>query len=189
MPANANHPIDAVLLLKLRLAVARHGEMDVAGWWNTKGVLSRVGKAGLSRGFPSTHFFAQARVVFAVATARCQEVFSPPNCYTLWVLPPETEEAIDSQWQVWCRNPEPLFPFFETVAKHASGTLIDLLTSLDALDAPTRAALAELKLSSQGKGVLLPGIGAPDNATLMLLAAAFSHGGKGSLAVPYLRVE
>lgn len=28
-------PIDFERLFKLRLAVARHGEMDVAGWWNT----------------------------------------------------------------------------------------------------------------------------------------------------------
>jgi hypothetical protein len=26
-------------LLKLRVIVARFGEMDVAGWWNTKGQL------------------------------------------------------------------------------------------------------------------------------------------------------
>ncbi|MBI4818833.1 MAG: hypothetical protein HY791_21360 [Deltaproteobacteria bacterium] len=37
-------------LLKLRLVVARFGEMDVAKWWNTKGQLGRR--------FPRTHRFA-----------------------------------------------------------------------------------------------------------------------------------
>jgi hypothetical protein len=104
MPAAVISPIDPILLTKLRVVVARFGEMDGAGWWNTRGILGRIGKAGLTRGFPATHFFAQARVAFTVAAARCKEVFSPPACYTLWVLPPEIEEAVDSHWQSWCRE-------------------------------------------------------------------------------------
>lgn len=30
-------PLDLSHLLRLRLAVARYGEMDAAEWWNTKG--------------------------------------------------------------------------------------------------------------------------------------------------------
>ena len=58
------HPIDFERLLKLRLVVARHGEMDAARWWNTQGMLGRRGAVVLKRGFPSTHHFAQARIVF-----------------------------------------------------------------------------------------------------------------------------
>ncbi len=36
-------PIDLDRLLKLRLVVARFGEMDLARWWNTKGQLGRLG--------------------------------------------------------------------------------------------------------------------------------------------------
>ena len=57
--------IDLDRLLKLRLVVARFGEMDGARWWNTKGQLGRLGAAALRRGFPRTHRFAQARAVFA----------------------------------------------------------------------------------------------------------------------------
>ncbi|AUX29563.1 MULTISPECIES: BrxE family protein [Sorangium] len=53
--------LDLDRLLKLRLLVARFGEMDVAKWWNTKGQLGRLGSAALRRGFPRTHRFAQAR--------------------------------------------------------------------------------------------------------------------------------
>ncbi len=52
-------------LLKLRLVVARVGEMDLAKWWNTNGLLGRKGRILLSRGFPRTHSFAQARAVFS----------------------------------------------------------------------------------------------------------------------------
>src|SRR6266446_9683397 len=54
-------------LLKLRLVVARFGEMDLAKWWNTRGQLGRLGTAAMRRGFPRTHYFAQSRSVFAVA--------------------------------------------------------------------------------------------------------------------------
>src|SRR4051812_26389568 len=63
--------IDLDRLLKLRLLVARFGEMDLAKWWNTMGQLGRFGSAALRRGFPRTHRFAQARAVFAVAAHRC----------------------------------------------------------------------------------------------------------------------
>ena len=73
-------------LLKLRLVVGRFGEMDIARWWNTNGQLGRLGTSALRRGFPRTHYFAQARSVFAVAAQRCSEVFDPPDCVTLWRL-------------------------------------------------------------------------------------------------------
>jgi hypothetical protein len=76
--------IDFDRLLKLRLVVARVGEMDLAKWWNTRGQLSRLGTAAVRRGFPRTHYFAQARSVFAVAAFRCHEVFDPPHSVTLW---------------------------------------------------------------------------------------------------------
>lgn len=38
-----NHAVDLNRLLKLRLIVARHGEMDGARWWNTNGVLGSKG--------------------------------------------------------------------------------------------------------------------------------------------------
>ena len=84
--------IDFERLLKLRLAVARHGEMDAARWWNTNGILGRRGSMVLKRGFPSTHYYAQARIAFAVARSRCHELFDPPGCMTLWSLPADIED-------------------------------------------------------------------------------------------------
>lgn len=67
-------PIDLERLLKLRAVVARFGEMDRARWWNTSGQMGSFGTATLRRGFPRTHYFAQARSVFAVAAHRCSEI-------------------------------------------------------------------------------------------------------------------
>ena len=95
--------IDLDRLLKLRLVVARHGEMDRAGWWNTNGMLGRYGAIALERGLPRTHRFAQARVVFAVARSRCEELFDPPGCVTLWKLPADVEDQFDEHWQALAR--------------------------------------------------------------------------------------
>ena len=45
--------VDLDHLLKLRLVVARVGEMDLAKWWNTKGQLGPYGAAAVRRGFPA----------------------------------------------------------------------------------------------------------------------------------------
>ena len=82
-------------LLKLRLVVACHGEMDTARWWNSQGMLGRHGAMMLAHGFPRTHFFTQARVVFAIARSRCNELFSQPGCMTLWHLPTAPQNQFD----------------------------------------------------------------------------------------------
>ena len=86
-------------MLTLRLVVARYGEMDMARWWNTQGMLSGRGGVVLKRGFPGTHYFAQARVVFAVARTCYNELFSLPGCMTLWNLPAEVEDQFEEHWQ------------------------------------------------------------------------------------------
>src|SRR5215211_6240269 len=99
-------------LLKLRLVVARFGEMDLAKWWNTKGQLGRLGSAALRRGFPRTYRFAQARSVFAVAAHRCSEVFEPPGSVTLWRLPELIEEEFEARWEHWLDHASDWNPFF-----------------------------------------------------------------------------
>ena len=111
--------IDLDRLLKLRLVVARFGEMDIAKWWNTKGQLGRLGAAALRRGFPRTHHFAQARSVFAVAAHRCAEVFDPPGSVTLWRLPESIEEEFDARWEHWLDNAHDWTPFFQRLESSA----------------------------------------------------------------------
>src|SRR5882672_10818660 len=119
--------IDLDRLLKLRLVVARFGEMDLAKWWNTKGQLGRLGAAALRRGFPRTHHFAQARSVFAVAAHRCKEVFDPPGSVTLWHLDEQSEEAFDARWEHWLDHASDWKTFFEQIESISTNDLAALL--------------------------------------------------------------
>ena len=123
--------IDLERLFKLRVVVARFGEMDLAKWWNTKGQLSRLGSTALRRGFPRTHSFAQARSVFAVAGHRCAEVFDPPGSVTLWRLPEAIEEEFDIRWEHWLDHASEWDSFFQKIESIDGSDLIAILRTFD----------------------------------------------------------
>ena len=126
-----SNDVDLDRLLKLRLIVARHGEMDGMRWWNTDGVLSRKGRLLMSRGFPKTHYFAQARLVFEVARSRSAERFTAvPGCITLWSLPAMVEDEFDAKWANWLDDGESWAEFFDGLQVQDG----DLLTALGAHD-------------------------------------------------------
>ncbi len=171
-------------LLKLRLVVARHGEQDVARWWNTTGQLSARGASVLGRGFPRTHHFAQARSVFAAAETRCAEVFGLAGAVTLWRLDDEVEEAFDQQWERWLDHADEWSPFFEGIA---GGSAADLQTSLldyALVDHSQINLLDELSIDSSGQSLRV-GDNLPLRDTVALLASGFSRGAAGTLVVPY----
>ncbi len=174
-------------LLKLRLAVARFGEMDGARWWNTNGQLGKLGAMALRRGFPRTHRFAQARAVFAVAGHRCREVFEPPQCVTLWDLPSSIEEEFEGMWERWLEQAEDWRPFFEALEKPAGADLGAVLRGLDLVTDVDLEALARLRRSADGRAVQLPGVFTGTDSDFTLLALGFARGEPGALAVPYMR--
>lgn len=179
--------IDLERLFKLRVVVARMGEMDLAKWWNTKGQLGRLGALALRRGFPRTHRFAQARSVFAVAAQRCAEVFDPPACVTLWRLPEATEEEFDARWEHWLDHSDDWTPFFEKV-ESLSGT--DLKAALERLELVLPGDLeasTKLRRSAEGRAVPLPGLFSGSDADVTLLALGFARSEVGELSVPYAR--
>lgn len=180
--------IDLDRLLKLRLVVARFGEMDLARWWNTRGQLGRLGSAALRRGFPRTHRFAQARSVFAVAAHRCDEVFDPPGCVTLWRLPEAIEEQFDARWEQWLDGASEWTPFFEKLATLQGTDLVSALRSLEVVSDRDVEASARLRRSAEGRAVPLPGTFAPTDDSAALLALGFARGEPGELAVPYARL-
>lgn len=181
--------LDLDRLLRLRLTVARYGEMDAARWWNSKGMLGRYGAVVLKRGFPSTHHFAQARVVFAVARHRCAELFDPPGCMTLWHLPPELEDQFEERWQTWLDEAERWTPFFEDLAGLQGDDLLDALMTFDLLSQSQLDEVLKLRRSAEGRAVPLPGTHKPNDDVLTLLAAGFARGEPGSPAIPYARLE
>jgi len=179
--------MDLERLLKLRLIVARYGEMDVAKWWNTKGQLGRMGVVALRRGFPRTHRFAQARSVFAVAGHRCAEVFDPPGCVTLWRLPEVVEEEFDSRWEDWLGNAAAWEPFFAQLESMQPTGLAEILLSHAVVTAADIDAASRLKRSAEGRAVPLAGMFSNTDTDIALLALGFSRGDVGELAVPYAR--
>jgi hypothetical protein len=184
----ANATVDYARLFKLRLVVARAGEMDLHAWWNTDRVLGALGRSLYSRGFPRTAPFAQARVVFTVARARTRERWSPPSCVTLWNLPPEVEDAFEDHWQSWADEPDTWSPIFDVLTS-SRGDILDELRIVDAITASQAEAARDLKRSVDGRAVLLPGLRAVDDDTLALLAAGFFRGEKNSPAIPYARLD
>lgn len=179
--------LDLNRLLKLRLVVARFGEMDLAKWWNTKGQLGRLGAAALRRGLPRTHRFAQARSVFAVAAHRCAEVFEPPGCVTLWRLPEAVEEAFDARWEYWLDHPGEWTAFFEKLDKMGGTDLTGILRAFELVVARDVEAYGRLKRSAEGRAVPLPGLFSGADADVALLALGFARGEPSQLAVPYAR--
>ncbi|HEY7319740.1 MAG TPA: BrxE family protein [Candidatus Binatia bacterium] len=181
------HSVDLDRLLKLRLIVARFGEMDIAKWWNTKGQLGRLGMLALRRGFPRTHYFAQARSVFAVASHRCNEVFDPPGCVTLWRLPENIEEEFDVRWEHWLDNASEWTPFFQRLETLQESDLIAALRSFEIIGDHDINSFSKLRRSAEGRAVPLPGIFAGTDEDIALLALGFARGESGALAVPYAR--
>jgi hypothetical protein len=181
------HAIDLDRLLKLRLVVARFGEMDIAKWWNTKGQLGTLGAAALRRGFPRTHHFAQARSVFAVAAHRCAEVFEPPGSVTLWRLPEGIEEEFDTRWEHWLDHAAEWQPFFHKLEALQGTDLVAALRGFEAISDADAEGLARLRRSAEGRAVPLPGVFSPTDADVTLLALGFARAEIGALAVPYAR--
>jgi hypothetical protein len=181
--------LDLDHLFKLRLAVARWGEKDIAGWWNTDGMLGRHGEMALSRGMPRTHFVAQARVVFAVATDRCEKLFNPPRSMTLWSLPPAIEDALEDRIQEILDDLPAWARFFERLKTVAGSDLVETLRTLGLARDSVMTSVRTLSLGADGHSVPLPGLHRPSDEVVELLAAAFSLGGSGRLVVPYARLE
>ena len=180
--------LDLEHLIKLRVVVARIGEMDLARWWNTNGQLGPYGAAALRRGLPRTHNFAQARSVAAVAAYRCAEVFNPPDSVTLWRLPADIEERFDARWEHWLDNAGDWSAFFGEVAAVSTPDLVEALRAFDLVSDPSLATVRNLEVGPSGRSLPLPGLFNGTREDLELLSLGFSRGGVGTLTVPYARM-
>jgi hypothetical protein len=173
--------VDLDRLLKLRLVVARFGELDNAKWWNTKGQLGRLGAAALRRGFPRT----QARSVFAVAGHRCREVFDPPKCVTLWRLSDATEEEFEARWEHWLDSAADWGQTFERLESVRGLDLVEQLKDFDLVDGAELELFSRLRRASEGRAVPIPGTYSGTKCDISQLALGFARGEVGALAVPY----
>jgi hypothetical protein len=179
---------DPILLMKLRVAVARCGEMDLGKWWNTNGQLGSYGSKALKRGFPRTHHFAQARAVFAVAAHRCTQVFDLPGSITLWRLTDSIEDEFDAAWEGWLDEAEKWNPFFEQVAGANLSAVDKLLKDLRLVTDDEISIGSRLKKSAGDNSVPISGPFSESCHLPSILALAFAHSEPGALAVPYVRI-
>jgi hypothetical protein len=181
-----NEP-DIAWLFKVRVVVARVGEMDIARWWNSSGQLGPQGASVLRRGLPRTHHFAQARSVFAVAAARCAQIFDPPGTVTLWRLTDPIEEQLETLWEGWLDDAKSWRPFFDRIAAIKATDLSACLTDLDLVTTDEVAAARSLKKSSDGRSMQMPGLFDGSRKSVVMLALSFGNGSPGNLVVPYAR--
>ena len=175
-------------LLKLRLVVARFGEMDRAKWWNTQGQLGPLGALALQRGLPRTHYFAQARSVFTVAAHRCSEITKLQNVVNLWQLPAVIEEEFDSCWDSWL-NCETWHDFFARLQTLPGDDLLENLHSFKLALEVDESKLKGWRKAIMGNAVLYPDLFSGSQYDLDCLAAGFAMGSIGSPLVPYMRLS
>lgn len=179
--------LDFEKLLRLRLIVARFGEMDLAKWWNTRGQLGPLGTAALRRGFPRTHHFAQARSVFAVAAHRCREIFNPIDSVTLWQLPEAIEEEFEAKWEHWLDQAGEWRAFFHGLENLRGSDLKSTLQALDVVTEQEIEMFSRLRRSAEGRAVTLPEAFSGTDQDIALLALGFARGEIGTLSVPYAK--
>lgn len=184
MTESLSAQIDLDFLLKLRSVVARVGEGDLAKWWNSRGQLGAMGSAVIQRGFPRTHYFAQARSVFAVASRRCAELYSPPRSVTLWQLPAEVEDDFNQAWATWLDQSTKWSPFFREL-EGCGADLSHELTRLGLVTESDLNRLGPLKRSAEQRAVSIPGEFRGTREDLALLALGFAKGEVGNPAVPF----
>lgn len=181
--------LDYEWLLKLRLAVARCGEMDLARWWNTSKQLGPSGASVLNRGFPRTHFFAQARSVMAVASHRCDQLLGQTDAITLWRLSEAVEGRIEFLWETWLDHHAEWRPYFEAVAAIPSGDVIAATTDLGLVTIDEVKAVRALRAAPEGRALSVGNIFTGQRAQIALLALGFSAGRANDPVVPFVRTS
>jgi hypothetical protein len=177
------------LLFTARLIVGRYGEMDIARWWNTSGILSSLGSKVASRGLPRTEFYGRARVLFAVAQQRTRQYFSPPESFTLWSLPPSVENALDEAMIRWAHEGRSWPVIEEVLSGLKLGGIEQALQIAHVASDQIKSLVPKLKAGQEGKSILLPQSSKITDETVALLAAAFSRSKPEPLLLPIVPVK
>jgi hypothetical protein len=128
----------------------------------------------LSRGFPRTRGFVQARVAFAVARARCSELLDAPRVMTLWNLPASVEDQFEAAWHTWLDEPERWQDALQTVSEPAPTGILDRLRRFHLFTPTTSALVANVQASADGRTIPVPGKYEPNDEILTALARGTS---------------
>jgi hypothetical protein len=181
--------LDFEWLLKLRVAVARCGEMDLARWWNATKQLAPAGASVLKRGFPRTHHFAQARSVIAIASHRCDQLLLQSDAVTLWRLPETVEDRFEAHWDACLDSYADWHTFFNTVAAIREADVIAAMTGLDLVTTDEVKAFRALRAAPEGRGLSVGKSFVDQRRHIALLALGFAAGKAGEPIVPFMRAS
>lgn len=186
-PIGALAEDEAHRVLVARLYIARLGEADVQGWWQTDGVLGSDGAYVGRRVLPLTHATARARVVLAVARHACGERHPDPSARHLFSLGPTAEDMVDallaqrlSDQAFWSE----LLPHLEALDRHAD--LRQVLTASGIVREEDLKVIEPLPLGPGGRSLPTPS-GSDTDETLWRLTAGFVRSTHRNLVVPFLR--
>lgn len=180
--------LDFAHLFRVRLVVARFGEMDLARWWNTRGVLGSIGEKALGRGFPKTHCFAQAKIAFTVAAERCREVFDQPKSVTLWNLTAEIEDRFESEWSRWIDHASDWSSFFAKLEAIKSDDLLNEALQLGLADESLIQEARLLRRAVENRAVPIPIKAGLNTRAITLLGLGFCRGEPGTPAIPFMKL-
>ncbi|MFG0327809.1 MAG: BrxE family protein [Phycisphaerales bacterium JB037] len=171
-----------------RVLVALAGDMDGMRWWDSAGTLHDAGRISISRGMPRTHQFARARLAFEVARNRCREVYAPPDAVTLWDLPAEVEAQFDECWPSWLSSGPATFHSAFNADLSDKTDLVAALDSVIGLSDEEHSSVKSMRRAADRNAVPLGDHDRVSNSLILKLAAAFSKGEPGKLAVPFARL-
>ena len=178
---------EAHQVLVARLCIARLGEADVQGWWQTDGVLGSDGAYVGRRVLPLTHATARARVVLAVARHACGERHPAPTARHLFSLGPRAEDVLDallaqrlSDQAFWSE----LLPRLEALDRHAEPRQV--LTASGIVRQEDLKLIEALSLGPGGRSLPTP-FGNDIGDAVRRLTAGFVRSTHRNLVVPILR--
>lgn len=182
-----SYNVDLEWLLKLRVVIARCGEMDLARWWNSNKQLGSAGSSVLKRGFPRTHHFAQARSVIAIAEHRCTQLFSPADAITLWRLSDVIEEQLISHWDGWIDRAGAWDGFFVSVGRLAISDPVNALNTLALVTPDEVRTSKKLKRAADSCGLQVGKSFSGARHEIALLALGFALGTANDPVVPFIK--
>lgn len=178
------------LVLRLRLIVARAGEKDSLGWWDSD-ALSPAGAYVLQRIFPRSASWARIGLAIEAATIRHKVMLESEPALSLFTLRAEWEHRVFAYLERLRRERQAV-PIPGAI--HSSSELAELLRESgglrpDEFPAPEPEGLFEPQVLQVGQIQNQAPPSAQEVLRLAkLLAASYTKGDKGRLLVPYIRV-
>lgn len=107
---------------------------------------------------------------------------------TLWNLPAALEDQFDARWARWLEERHVWTDFFSSIERPPAD-LLETMQALDLVGAEGLEIASKLRRSAEGRAVPLPGVLAVSDTLITQLAAGFSRGEPGKLALPYARMD